>query len=362
MDYRAIFKEKLSKMLFLEIDQKGFKNTINMPDYVELDNETLFIPISSEYITSNIKDEVKIKNLPIYYFVEGILMTLAIDKDFRLNNDYECIMSYIKDGENYAKGLIANKVKNEDLIDAYLLLKGLYRFAGEIEVLEKLLVVGESLREKDSAFSDILMEDIEYTEEQGIKSPIAYLYKAIILNDKGDYRSARVAINEYKNRGGKETDDVKIVMTNITNLSDYETAIEMLETEPAKAIGLLLGLADQFSGNPLLYYYISVAYRNLENYEKAIYYLNESLEIETGILEVIVELGINYACLGEYEEAIKYFKKAFEASKNVEICTNIVMCYMNLNNDKDAKLHIEIAKKLKADDEIVMQLDKMLNS
>ena len=65
--------------------------------------------------------------------------------------------------------------------------------------------------------------------------------------------------------------------------------------------------------------------------------------------------------LGEYEEAIKYFKKAFEASRDVEICTNIIMCYLNLKDIENAKLHLDIAKKLNPEDEIVKQLDTMIN-
>ena len=58
---------------------------------------------------------------------------------------------------------------------------------------------------------------------------------------------------------------------------------------------------------------------------------------------------------------IKFFKKAFEASRDVEICTNIVMCYLNINDLENAKLHLDIAKNLNPDDEIVKQLDTMIN-
>ncbi len=133
-----------------------------------------------------------------------------------------------------------------------------------------------------------------------------------------------------------------------------------MDESPEKSIGLLLSLVDVFDSNPLLYYYLGVAYRKLDNFEKAIYYLNESLNIESGILEVINELGVNYACLGDFETAIKYFKKGFEASKDVEICTNIVMCYLNLGDKENAKLHLDIAKKLNSEDDVVVELDRIL--
>ncbi|NFN49454.1 tetratricopeptide repeat protein, partial [Clostridium botulinum] len=190
--------------------------------------------------------------------------------------------------------------------------------------------------------------------------PVPYLYNALILRDDGDCINAKEEINSYLNKGGIKSNDIDQIINDINNVSQYEKAIELLNEKPEKAIEMLLPLVDQFETNPLLYYYLAVGYRNLENYEKAIYYLNQSLSIESGILEVVNELGINYACLGNYEEAIKYFKKAFEASRDVEICTNITMCYMNLGDNEQAKLHLEIAKKLNPEDEIVSQLEKAL--
>ncbi|NHL28320.1 hypothetical protein FDF02_10285, partial [Clostridium botulinum] len=74
MDYKTMLKERLSKILFLEMDIEGFKKTVNIPEYVTFKNKDLYMPISSEYITSNVNDEIKMKNLPIYYFIEGMFI------------------------------------------------------------------------------------------------------------------------------------------------------------------------------------------------------------------------------------------------------------------------------------------------
>jgi tetratricopeptide (TPR) repeat protein len=119
---------------------------------------------------------------------------------------------------------------------------------------------------------------------------------------------------------------------------------------------------DIFGDSAEVYYYIAVAYRNLSNYEKAIYYLNEAAGIDDALIEVVNEYGINYASLGDYERAIQYFRKAFEATKSVEICTNIIMCYLNLGKIKEAQDHMELAVRLDPDDEIVIQLQNMLQN
>ena len=361
MDYKAKIKERMSKLLFLEMNKDGFKENIGIPSYVTFKNKDLYLPISSEYISSNINDEIKIKNLPIYYFIEGMFIAIGADENLRFNDDYELILDYIKDTENCIKSLISKRIQEERSLDAYLLLKGYYSYSKDLEVMKKILLVGETIREQDSSFKDILLDDIEYCITNNLKIAEPYLYKAIVLKNEGDFKAARVAINEYINKGGKVTKEVEIINTDIQNISDYENAIELLAEEPAKAVEILLRLAGEFEENPLIYYYLGIAFRKLEDYHKAIYYLKESVKRESGILEVIVELGLNYACINDFEEAIKFFKKAFEASRDVEICTNIVMCYLNINDLENAKLHLDIAKNLNPDDEIVKQLDTMIN-
>lgn len=360
-NYKTMYKDKLSKLLFLEMNKEGFKRSLNIPEGVNFKNDDLYLPISSDYVVSNVNDEVKLSNLPIYYFVEGIFITFGADKNVKYNDDYGTILSYIPDTEECVKSLIADRIKKDRLEDAYLLLKGLYRYTREEEILTKLLAIGETIREKDSGFSEILLEDIEEFKEKFEKSPEPHLYNALILKDDGDYKGAEVEINEYINKGGKKTDEIDKIIGDITNISHFEKAVEYLKDEPKKAIELLLPLSEEFNENPLVYYYLGVGYRRIENYNKAIHYLNKSLTIESGSLETVNELGMNYACIGEYEEAIKYFRKAFEASKEVEICTNIVMCYINLGDKEQAKIHLELAKKIAPEDDIVIEIDQMLN-
>ena len=204
------------------------------------------------------------------------------------------------------------------------------------------------------------LSNIEEAKKMFSNMKEPYLYKGIILKDKLDYAGAKVEINEYLRRGGEQTPEIEMLMNDIENVTTYEKAISLIEEAPEKSIGMFLSLLGHFEENPLIYYYLGVCYRRIKQYEKAIYYLLESLRIESGILEVVNELGLNYACIGDYEEAIKYFKKAFEASREVEICTNIIMCYLNTGNLKDAKLHLEIAKKLDKDDEIVKKIEKVI--
>lgn len=360
MNYKNLFNEKLNSLLFLEVKWDGFKKSVGIPQNIKLKNSEVYIPISSKYITSNINDQIKINNLPIYYFIEGMLLSMGADENLKFKEDYIIILNNISDSEECGKSLVADRVKEDNLEEAYLLLKGLYIATGDEEYYKKLLLVGESIREKDSGFEEILLKDIDEGKKEFIDMPDPYLYKAIILRKKEDFLGAKVEINEYINKGGEITKEIKTLIDDIENVSNYEKAVEMLDKDPKEAFKMLVDLSEKFDKNPLIYYYLGVASRKLENFNKAIYYLNKSLEIESGMLEVVTELGINYACLGEYEEALAYFEKAFEASRDVETCTNIVMCYLNLGNMEKAKEYLEEAKKINSEDEIVKQLVTML--
>lgn len=362
MDYNAVFKEKLGKLLFLEMNVQGFKESVKIPSHVDFKNKDLYIPIAPNHLTKNVENEIALKNLPIYYFIEGMFYAMGADENLRFNEDYEIILTYIKDTENCIRSVISKKIKEDKLIDAYILLKGYYSYSKDKEIMGKLLMVGETLREKDSSFKEILLEEIEYSINNSLNIKEAYLYKALILKDDNEFKSAKIFINQYKNLGGEITDEIEILMEDINNISIYEESIESINTDPVATIKGLIGLLEKFEENPLIYYYLAVAYRKLENYEKSIYYLTESMQRESGIYEVIVEMGINYACLNDFESALAYFRKAFEVKKEVEVCTNIVMCYLNLNDIEQAKLHLDIAKKLDKDDEIVNEIDRMMKN
>lgn len=360
MDYKAVFKEKLSKLLFLELDWNGFKKATGIIPTTSIKADDLYIPISSNYLASNAGEEMKLGNLPIYYFIEGMLLALGADEDLKYCHDYIIILNNLKDSEECAKTLIADRIKKDELIYAYILVKGLVRMTEDEEYYKKMLLIGESIREEDSTFKKILLEDLEVGKEKYKDLPEIELYSAIIYKDENDYSKSKAYIKKYLDKGGQMTEEIKVLIKDIESISSYEKAIDLLETSPEKSIGILLSLIEDFDKNPLLYYYLGVAYRKIQNYEKAIDYLNESIRLESGILEVVTELGLNYACIGDFNASIKYFKKAFEASRDIAICTNLIMCYLNLGDAKNAKLHYDIAKELDSEDEVVKELESLI--
>lgn len=360
MNYNSQFKEKLSKMLFLEISREGFLKSIKADIKTKFKNKDLYIPISIEYISSNIKDEYRLENLPIYYLIEGMFFSLGADEDLRFNDDYLVLINNISDSIPCIKKIIVDKVKENNLEDAFILSRGLSRAYVDKDVYEKLLIIGEHIRELDNSFSEIQKVQIDIAKDLFVNEAFPYFYAAIIDENQGENSKAFWNINEYINRGGERNELVDRLYAGLEDEVNYEKGKEMLIEAPKEALKKLLPLSEKWTENALLYYHIGTAYRRIENYEKAIYYLNESLTLDDAVVETVNELGLNYACIEEYQSAIKYFRKAFEAIKDIEICTNLIICYININDIENAKLHLDIAKNINKDDEIVRELVSIL--
>ncbi|GKX66102.1 tetratricopeptide repeat protein [Inconstantimicrobium mannanitabidum] len=359
MDYNAYMKEKMSKMLFIEIDIKKLLSQITSEE-VTLENNDIYFPIKFDKVSENVQSKTSVGNLSLSWIVEGMFLTLGIDDNFKYNNDYLKVLNIIRDSEKIVKSIIAENVKKKEYVEAFSLLKGLVALNNSEEYYDKLLSVGEKLTELDKNFAEQQLLVVELAKKDYLNSAMPYYYEALALYSLEKNSEAYVALNEYVNKGGEKTSQVTTLLNILKEDIDYKKGVELLDEEPELALKKLLPILEKNSEDAILNFYIALAYRKLENYEKAIYYLNQSIAIDSSIAEVVNEMGINYACLGEYENAIKYLRKAFEATRDVEVCTNIVICYNNMGDVENAKLHLQIAEKLNKDDEIVKQLKEIL--
>jgi tetratricopeptide (TPR) repeat protein len=189
---------------------------------------------------------------------------------------------------------------------------------------------------------------------------LAYYYESNICYENSEYEKAKLSLNEYFSLGGELKDEIINYKANLEYMITYSQGKDMLYENPKEALGKLLVLLDETKENAVLYYHIAVGYRLINNYEKAIYYLNEALSIDKDFVDVVNELGLNYACLGDYATGLQYFHKVFEASNAVEVCTNIIMCYINMKDIKSAKQYLEIAKGINSEDEVLKDIEAMI--
>jgi len=352
MEIKTYFAEKLATILFLEI-----KKNSKINEFVIL--EDVYFPVRANEIIQKVKENEKFDNIPVNLFIEGMFYVLGADEFFKYNNEYKKIINSIPNSIRHIKGVIFEEIKNENYEEAYIILKGLLNIEESIENYDKAFILVDKLRISNSMFKE---EEIKLTQKAkkitGYSNP--YLYEALVYNSESKYDLALISLSNYFINGGDRTTEVIELKNNMENITNFKKAKELVHDNPKAALEIFIPLMEQLGNSPDIYYYTAVAYRILQNYEKAIYYLNEAVVMDEDLIEVINEFGVNYACLENYETAIKYFRKAFEVTKSIEICTNLVMCYLNVKNFEQAKMHLEIAKKIDPQDEIVIQLENIL--
>jgi tetratricopeptide (TPR) repeat protein len=342
MDIKTYFSDKLDKFVFLKIN-----------------GEEAYLPVKSETIIDDIKESGGLEKIPFSYFLYGMFFMLGADDRFSYRDDYIRIINKTDGSIRFIKGKIADDIKQGNYEDGYILLKGLSQVEKSEDVFEKIIMVLEELRDRNPVFAEEEMAMLEKAKEiPGYEKP--YFYEALLKRDIKDYYGAMEAISKYIEISRTSDKEVIGFMEDLSKSADYENGKELMYDDPKGALKLLIPLIEQFPEDATLLYYIGVCYRILENYEKSIYYLNQALELDNDLVQVVNELGINYAALGDFGAAVKYLRKAFEATKSVEICTNLVMCYLEMGKLEDAKAHLALAEKLDPDDEIVQELKKLI--
>lgn len=352
MDIKAYFSEKLSALLFLEI-----KKNSKINDYVIVND--IYFPVRTNEIIQKVKEKEDFDNIPVNLFIEGMFYVLGADEHFKYSQEYKKIINSIPNSIGFIKGVVFKEIQNENYEEAYIILKGLLIIEENIENYDKIFLIVDKLRFTNIMFKGEELKLIENAKKIAHYSK-PFLYEAIVLNSESRHELAYAAINNYIINDGEQTAEVIELKDTLKITTSFEKAKKLVTDDPKAALQILIPLMEQLGDKPDIYYHSAVAYRILQNYEKAIYYLNEAQAIDNNLIEVINEFGINYACLENYEVAIQYFRKAFEVTKSIEICTNLVMCYLNVKNYDGAKIHLEIAKKIDPHDNIVIDLEKLL--
>lgn len=351
MEIKTYFAEKLAAILFLEI-----KKNSKINEFVIL--EDIYFPVRTNEIIQKVKKNEDFDNIPVNLFIEGMFYVLGADELFKYNKEYKEIIKAIPNSTGFIKGVIFQEIKNENYEEAYIILKGLLSIEENQENFDKIFMLVDKLRNTNMMFKEEEQELVQKAKKiPGYSNP--YLYEALVFNSENKYDLALIALSNYFVNGGEQTTEILELKNDMENITSFQKAKELVHDNPKAALEIFIPLMEQLGDNPDIYYHTAVAYRILQNYEKAIYYLNEAVVMDEDLIEVINEFGVNYACLENYETAIKYFRKAFEVTKSIEICTNLVMCYLNVKDFQQARMHLDIAKKINPEDEIVIQLENM---
>lgn len=355
MDIKSRFSERLSNILFLEINKEKLSKIFK----IDADDE-VYMPIKSEDIINKIKSGEDMDNISVNHFIEAMFFVLGADENFKYNKYYIDFIKNIPQSISFIKGKIFKAIDEKLYEDGYIMLKGLTLIEENKENYERLLLLCDNLRGLDKIYKDEEMFLINKTKTLFKDYSLPYFYEALIKWEEGSFEDALISINNYTAVGGEETKQVTDIKVSLKGIVNYEKGKELIYDDPKTALSYLLPLIEIYNEDGVMFYYIAIAYRVLENYEKAIFYLNEALAIDNNMPQVLNELGICYASLGDFKKSIEYLRKVFEVTKSVEVCTNLVVGYLNMGDIEGAKKHLKIAEKIDPKDELVLQLQDIL--
>lgn len=349
------FNDRLKGLLFLEFNKDKAAEVFNAPELDKIEGD-LFIPINPEFLVKEINESNSLNDLPLAEFITGMTYSLGADPEFKYGNEYVLILKTYDKAVPIVKQKISELVRDKKLVDAFILLSGLYEAIGEEEIENALLTVGEELVISDTSYSDNVLSIAEKATENG--NITGKLIEGSVYRLLGNTEKALRSFTEYVKGGGEVTDELSSEMEALTRNTALDEGYSLILEKPEEALKQLLPMYKTESNNPRYLYSIAVAYRNLENYDKAIYYLEEARAIDSGYIDVLNELGLNYSMLNDYTTAEKYFRAVYEASMDLGPLTNLIITLFNLNkNDEAYNLYLTALRKAPSD-EILKEIKK----
>jgi tetratricopeptide (TPR) repeat protein len=353
MNFDMYMKKEIEKSLFIEIKKDLPLNIKGNPILKKGD-----YPLLPDDVVNLAKDGLDA--IPANSMINGIIYIIACDPKFKYINSYMEFLKSIEGIENYLI-MELEKVKDNNPKKAVVFATTLSKINPKKEFLYNRVILLIELYDK-TTHEFIKDEILKSLEELCVNHPdfanSHYLLGQYYL-DK-DIDIAKTHLRKCQNDPIIES-EAQALLERIKNVEDYDNAIELIKDgQGYDALRILLPICNDNPDNLDAKFYAAVALRQIENYEKAIVYLNELLEYAERP-DVYSEIGLNLAALNDFEASIIYFKKALKITPDDSgIICNIGVCHLHLGQLEDAKKAFSLASRINPKDEIAFEwLEKL---
>lgn len=364
------FKDKTDNLTFIELKENSF---IELKGYVIKDHVPL--PILTEGLIKGIKEGIYEEEVRIGDIIEGIIYTIATDSEFPYLNEYkEILYAYDENIVDYIFYRAIKDLENEKLDDGCIKLRALmvldprdvntiFNYGLAIEALANRFIEEDNekglsfLNFATNLFESILEIDEEFALahyklgyhylhfEQYLKASLTWKKFTTISKDD-------ILVQEIRNEIEKIDDDV-LFESGLTYLiyNDYE-----------KSLNLLLKLMPKYKNNWNLNFSIGRSYIGLEQYDVAIEYISEAIELNESDPDLYNELGIIYYNNGDIIKAIEIFTDGINSCESdLKLFFNRSMSLAVLNEHEKALEDINMAYELEPNDDIMAQKQNLEN-
>jgi len=370
--FNEFFDKQKDEISFITLKENA-KIKLGNSEYIS--NKEIAVPIRVNSLISDIQNQDEYDGISIGNIIDGIIYVLGTEKEFVLKEEYLKILKDLKiDLVSYVIHCI-NQFDDKKLNDVVVYGKSLINV---VENEKTAFVYASSLERKaiESLNSDLsdtakyfMNEAVKYFEKSlnyDEKFALAYYKLGFYYKNNQQYIKAKLFWEQQQ-----EFDDDAVRIDEIRNEIEqldvyvrYETGYNLiLNSETQKGLEILLPLVEDYSGWWNLLFFIGLGYRSLGEYEIAEKYFENVLKIEEGQIHAINELGLCKMCLEKYEEAKELFTMlAAMDPKNSEILCNKASANLYLGNKEEAERDIEKALKINPEDEIAIEIKRMIES
>lgn len=360
--------EKVSKYLLEKKDEVVFSN-LKPGKKIDINGYTIDSNFRIPMLTADLVKKVKEnedEDIDVRLMVNAMVKVIGIDNNFVDANRYkEFLLKFdpkigdkiLKNGlyyaskKNYMEALVhmsaAYEFKNDDL-------NVLYNYA---KLCDELAEIRKDEPNESNDFLQTANEVFNYITEKYPSFPDSYYYLGFHFAMESKFNKAKEYFKIAIDNGIDDNKKTKIIelIKDLDDKSDFERGSELvMNGRFQEGLEKLLPLEEFHNDWWNLLFFIGLAYRHLQKYDKAIGYFKRTLEYNSGHCETYNELGIACLSIGHINDAKKAYEEALKIDPdNHELLCNIAIVYLNEENYKEAERYLLKAKKAKSDDEIV---------
>lgn len=361
-------KDRVNEVVFIEL-KKDLE--LNNCEY-RLD-KNIPLPLPIDAVVNKVKGLEEINDISIAKIIKGMILIIGIDSGFRHNDTYiDFLTSFDQNIDNYILGQGIELARKDRKMDALIYFKAslyinkenlnsLYNYARCCEEIAK-----SDEKEIIKEFEDEAFEVFEILTEKHPDFPLSYYHLGFHYANKKQFKKAEITWKTCLEKGIDENKEMEIQqkLLDISNNIQYEEGYTLvLRGEAKEGLEKLLPLEEKYSDWWNLLFFIGLAYRQMQDYEKALKYYEKVLKYKPSQVDALNEIGLCYMSLGQINEAIKHFKRGLNINKNdSEIMCNIAIAYIQIGEYQDAEKYINQSLEINPKDEITLAWQEKLKS
>lgn len=336
-NYFRRFTENLAYLDLKESSQYPILADLPLPIYID--------DMQAGIVSGSMNEEIELEN-----FLDGMIINIGSDKDFLHNDEYKMVLAqFIDDISKYASSK-AITFADEDINKALLLLRGGYilnptdnynaylyaRFlwprAYDVEEKYRDDFIREAL--------DILQGTISYDENFAI----SYYELGNIYANLGEYIKARSYYNNalQKTNAPEAQNEIRDKLTEINDNAEIEESLYYISKgDYNSAIKKLTGLLSN-KKRADAYYYLGVAYQNINQYENSIMAFKNSLDTGAEFRELYNDYAISLYLNDQQLDALSIIAEGLEKfPQDPRLIYNKIQINLTLGNIGKAKEDID---------------------